>query len=656
MISRKHVVLLAAGVFLLTALPFARTVGHDLINLDDFQYTVARAQLTCAPLSVALPWLLTSQDDAVWMPLTRLTYLLDCRLWGATPWALHATNVVFHGLNAAMLFVLLLAILRRGRGFAPLFAAAAAALFWALHPLRVEPAAWVASRKDLVSLFFELLALLFWVWRLDGDEGGTRARRCYTAALLCLALSGMAKQTAMTFPVLAALLEWLALRGRLRWRDYAAPAAMALVFAAIAQYSQIIGGATVALAEVPLHGRLLNAAASFGIYCWKTVWPFDLAVQCTHRWPALPRFWAQGLAICAACGAALCWSGWKAMGQSRVGGDPRGLAPRVSKVGEERRGCAASLQLCGPAGQARRGRQHATDPIASGLSALPLSACLFAGLAWFLVAVGPTLGISNFGVHAYADRFTYLPAVGFSIMLAAVLVRLCGDPRGTQVRRGRVLAARACICAALLGLGAISVRQARYWADEGALFEHTLAVDGADNAFMRGILGLHYYEYHGDLATARAHMDYAFAHVRARELESIRGPAYVEVLAESGCIERAREEMRRVLELRQEDSKEMRERMERETGTLLSDKMGYLLHAIVNLAEGEVDLAKSQIETFDSLMPGAAHSSYIRGKIALAEGDAAAAVRHWKKSVGNRFTCTRHRFVAQRIREMDQEP
>jgi hypothetical protein len=625
------------------------------------------------------------------------------------------------------------------------FAAAAAALFWALHPLRVEPAAWVASRKDLVSLFFELLALLFWVWRLEGDEGGTRARRCYTAALLCLALSGMAKQTAMTFPVLAALLEWLRSRaeigdgrsrgsatlpdaaetdgrsrgsatlpgwpeecrqggcndgrsrgsaalpwlihdgrdarlrvriqrdgsvrsrgsatlpdaaetselsGRLRWRDYAAPAVMALVFAAIAQYSQIIGGATVALADVPLHGRLLNAAASFGIYCWKTVWPFDLAVQCTHRWPALPRFWAQGLAICAACGAALCWCGWKVMGQSRVGGDPRGLAPRVSKVGEERRGCAASLQLCGPAGQARRGRQHVTDPIAHGPSALPLSASLFAGLAWFLVAVGPTLGISNFGVHAYADRFTYLPAVGFSIVLAAVLVRLCGDPRGTQVRRGRVLAARACICAALLGLGAISVRQARYWADEGALFEHTLAVDGADNAFMRGILGLHCYEYHGDLAKARAHMDYAFAHVRARELESIRG-AYVEVLAEAGCIERAREEMRRVLELRQEDSKEMRERMERETGTLLSDKMGFLLHAIVNLAEGEVDLAKSQIETFDSLMPGAAHSSYIRGKIALAEGDAAAAVRHWKKSVGNRFTYTRHRFVAQRIREME---
>jgi hypothetical protein len=68
MISRKHIVLLAAGVFLLAALPFARTVGHGLVNLDDFQYTVARAQLTSAPLSTALRWLLTSQDDAVWIP------------------------------------------------------------------------------------------------------------------------------------------------------------------------------------------------------------------------------------------------------------------------------------------------------------------------------------------------------------------------------------------------------------------------------------------------------------------------------------------------------------------------------------------------------------------------------------------------------------
>jgi tetratricopeptide (TPR) repeat protein len=254
------------------------------------------------------------------------------------------------------------------------------------------------------------------------------------------------------------------------------------------------------------------------------------------------------------------------------------------------------------------------------------------------------LGLSNFGIHAFADRFTYLPAIGFSMVLAGLLHRVAAQRRFGWWCGG--------LCGVALCFGVMADRQARYWKDEGALFKHTLAVDGEGNAFMRGLFGLHLYEFEGDLANARAHMDFAFARVRARELESIRG-AYVEVLAESGDIQRARDEMRRYLEIREEDSRQVRERLERQHGTALTDKMGYLMYAIVNLAEGNLDIAKSHVDAFDRLLPGVAHTSYLRGKITLAEGDPAAAIRHWKRSLSDTRAYIRHRFVEKRILELE---
>jgi len=642
MINRKLLLVsLAAILFVLSILPFVRTASHDLINLDDYQYTVARAQLTDAPIRRALAWLLTSQDDAIWMPVTRLTYLLDLRLWGENPRALHTTNLLFHGLNAVFLYILLAAMYGNGfqlcldnpekpaddvsyQSVAPrlsdhapdknrmlLPAAALAALFWAVHPLRVESVAWVASRKDMVSLSFELLALIFWVRRLAYNEEEGRCRAFGWTALMAFALAGMSKPSAMTFPVLAALLEWLQGRGetRLRWRDYAAPAIMAVVMALVAQHTQTSGGATVALAAVPLHGRLLNAISAFGIYCWKTLWPTGLALQCTHRWPELPRFLAHGMVICLGYGLLLCWCGWKA--------------------GVWRRAFA----------------NHKDRPSVHVHRIATLS---FVGLAWFLMAVAPMLGISNFGIHSHADRFTYLPAVGFSIILAGVLGQFVA---GRTVRQFVLTGLFAVICC----YGKWADWQARFWRDEGSLFERTLAVDGEKNALMRGLLGLHAYEYYGDLAKARSHFDYAFAHVRAKEIESIRG-IYIEVLAESGDIERANQETRRYLEAREEESKKERDAWFRKHGTVMSDTMGYLMYAIVNLAAGDLEIAKSHIETFDRLFPRASHTSYLKGKIALIEGDTAGAIRHWKRSLADRRAYIRHRFVEKHIQELERRP
>ncbi len=643
--NKTQVVLVAGAVFCLAMLPFLRTSSYGLVNLDDYQYTVGRAQLTDAPWPAAVAWLLTSRDDAIWMPVTRLTYLLDCRVWGERPQAMHAVNVVLHGLNAVLLFLLLAAVVARGvtpaspdgPGGAPgrarrsttpgqlIFAAAAAALFWAVHPLRVESVAWVASRKDGVSLFFELLALIVWIRRLDTEAGSLRGRRLGWTAMACFVLAGMAKPSAMTFPVLAGLLERLTSGSVVRWRDYAVPVGVACVIGIISQQTQVAGGATEVLAGVPMYGRLLNAAAAFGLYCWKTVWPTDLAVQCVHRWPELPRFWAEGLAICAGYGLALLGCGWRA-----------GVWGLVCRRGAtESNGPAEN-----PAGIAVPPFRKSALPARDGAPYL----VVFVGLAWFLMAVAPMLGLANFGLHAFADRFTYLPAVGFSVLLAVGLAR-AGSGGWVRWLTGGM-------CGVVVFFGVLADRQARYWRDERALFEHTLEVDGETNHFIRGLLGLHYYEFDHDLVKARACMDYAFANKRAKELDSFHF-VYMEVLAESGDIGRAMEEAQRYLEAR--DRIPRPRDTELQGGAVLADGMSYLIYAVISLEEGDLATAKAHIATFDRLFPGTPHASYLMGKIALAEGDTAAAVRHWKKSLSDTRAYLRHRFIEKEIRRLEQK-
>ena len=106
-----------------------------------------------------------------WHPLTVLSHMLDCQLFGLKPWGHHLTNVLLHALNAVLVFVLLRQM--TGATWRSLLVAA----LFALHPLRVESVAWVAERKDVLSGCFGLLALIFYARYAEGQKAESQSRK-----------------------------------------------------------------------------------------------------------------------------------------------------------------------------------------------------------------------------------------------------------------------------------------------------------------------------------------------------------------------------------------------------------------------------------------------------------------------------------------------
>ena len=127
---------------------------HEFLHYDDEDYVtnnhVVKAGLTWA----GVKWAFTTDFAANWFPVTWLSHMVDCELFKLNAGAHHLGNVLFHAVNAALLFGLLLRLTRK------IWPAAFVAMLFAWHPLHVESVAWVAERKDVLSTFFGLLAMV----------------------------------------------------------------------------------------------------------------------------------------------------------------------------------------------------------------------------------------------------------------------------------------------------------------------------------------------------------------------------------------------------------------------------------------------------------------------------------------------------------------
>ena len=508
MLKRTKGILAAAAVFALAVLPFSRAVRYGIVNCDDYDY-VRRHQMIPKSLSVEGMWKVFSGEVAaihgIWMPLTWISYMVDGSIAKAIglkepdasengPSAanvMHVHSIILHGVNAVLLWWLLVTVFGSGLRIPDCWfwgaaVAAFAALFWAVHPLRVESAVWVASRKDVLSGMWMLLALIFWV---------RKRPMTYLLSMVCFAMAGMAKPSVMSFPALCLILDVLILR-RLRPIDYAVPVLAATGLGVFAAQMQAAGGATNDLADVPAWGRLLNAAAAFGMYLKNTVWPTSLAVQCMHRWPALPRFVWPGLVLSV---AAAWWLG-------------RGLLEIWDRRSEWfKRMPDGAMPEYGFAPEAR--------PV-------------FAGCLWFAVAVAPMLGLANFGYHAFADRFTYIPAMGLSIAVTAAMLKMR--------RRTRPVGAVAAVTA-LMAFGALTWRQTGFWRSDRVMWEHTMAVDGDNSAVAHASLALYHFEFTHDLDTCILHYRRAFE-LKPMFVEGTRH-LYQFALCEKGLLDEAREEL-----------------------------------------------------------------------------------------------------------------
>src|SRR5262249_2421611 len=210
-------------------------------------------------------------------------------LWGMKPFGYHLTNLLLHGTNAALFYLVARRVLARAApsfGASTLTASAtAAALFFALHPLRAESRAWVTERRDLLSGFFCLLALLTY---LAAREAGANARRWEALSIAAYTLACLSKSIVVTLPVILLLLDVYPL-GRLGLRPWRTPAARALVTekapyfglaaltAAMAVWAQHANHYLTSLEQLSVLQRGPLALYGLAFYAGKTVLPIGLS-------------------------------------------------------------------------------------------------------------------------------------------------------------------------------------------------------------------------------------------------------------------------------------------------------------------------------------------------------------------------------------------
>lgn len=449
----KRPVILAAALLGLGVLAvYFQTGSFGLINCDDYEYLVRSTAVTggCSREGWKWAWGGQSLEHAIWMPLTWVSYMLDFTLFGNGGWgAMHLHSVALHALNSLLLFALFLILLNRTGQKHPVAFAFLAALFWALHPLRVESVAWLASRKDVLSLSCELGAMICWVASLSHRSDSGRFCLLYISSMTLFCLGALAKPSVMTFPILQLCLDVFILK-RVRPRMYIVPCILMILIGIEAAYAQAAGGATGDLGQVPLFWRILNAMSSYGIYLVNSILPISLAPQCMIRFPELPRGLFAGLLF------SLVAAGYACYRLIRLWLTRRTLFKQSSGV-------------------------EMAEWTASGDPDWFL-----AGLLWFSLGIGPMLGIASFGYHAYCDRFTYIPAIGLSLILISV------------ARRFNATGKYVFLCV-VLAMGLLAYRQVGFWQSERALWTQTIAVDGESNAVARIGLGIAAFEIDHDL-------------------------------------------------------------------------------------------------------------------------------------------------------------
>jgi Flp pilus assembly protein TadD len=404
------------ALILLNAICFGHVCFSEFINLDDPIY-ITNNPYTLGGLSWAnIRWAFGDSCYWVgfWIPLTWLSLELDGTLFGIDgAWGFHLVNLLFHLANVTLLFLVLDSMTKdRWRS-------AITAALYSLHPLRVESVAWVTERKDVLSAFFLIVAMGAY-YRYSQAPGARR----YVLVFLAFLLGLMAKPILVTFPFALLLLDYWPL-GRLRMGQAllaeqslkpGVPWGRLVVekipfFTASALFSLITvhyASLTGAMASLPLSARLAIAFSGYVSYVEKTFWPTDLAAMYPLQIPSAARV-ACAAIVLGAITLATVWMG-------------------------------------------RR------------IPALPV------GWLWFVGTLFPVSGISQTGPQAFADRFTYVPHIGFAIM---IVWGIGGVP---AFRRLSASTRRSLIVFALAGLGLLTWIQVLYWQNSGILFEHALSV------------------------------------------------------------------------------------------------------------------------------------------------------------------------------------
>ena len=290
-VSAGTLVAIYAALAVLTWIVFGQTLAHPFVEYDDQNYVYENPEVTAGLTSHGLVAAFTTPQARNWHPLTTISHMLDCQLFGLNPAGHHFSSVLFHTIAVLLLF----AVLRAATG--ALWRSAFVAAVFAIHPLRAESVAWVAERKDVLSALFFMLTLGAYVHY---------ARKPliprYLLIVLFFALGLMAKPMLVTLPALLFLLDYWPLArtpsGTPGWWKSIAEKTPLFGLSLVAAIATLIAqGATVSYGEgLPLAWRLGNGLLSYVAYLWQMIWPARLAVFYPHAADHLSS-WEVTLAV-----------------------------------------------------------------------------------------------------------------------------------------------------------------------------------------------------------------------------------------------------------------------------------------------------------------------------------------------------------------------
>ncbi len=421
--------LLLLGLALGTYLP---VVNNDFVSFDDPDYVTANWRVQQGLSWQNFTWAFSTAAAANWHPLTWLSHMLDCQLFGLGAWGHHLTSVLLHTLNTILVFL----VLQRMTG--AIGRSLVVALLFGLHPLRVESVAWVAERKDVLSTTFWMLTLWAYAAYVSSVEcrgeraGGASGESLHSAfriphsalwyalALVFFLLGLMAKPMLVTLPCVLLLLDYWPLRRfelttanstlktlfpflREKLPFFAFSAAASVVTFLVQKQGGAIGH------HLSFLARVENAVVSCCRYLAKLFWPVDLA----FFYPPVGH-WPTALVLLAAL-----------------------LLLAIS--------CLAFLL--------RR-----------------LHPWLLVGWLWFIGTLVPVIGLVPVGSQSMADRYSYVPSLGVLLLLAWGVHEL------TSRWRHQTLGASALAAAAALFCLPLTRAQIGYWKDNQALSRHAILV------------------------------------------------------------------------------------------------------------------------------------------------------------------------------------
>jgi Tfp pilus assembly protein PilF len=448
---RRQPLLPCLVLFAIVLWTFWPAVHNGFVGYDDPVYVTGNGHVQQGLSWKNVEWAFTASDGGNWHPLTWFSHMVDCQLFRLSPWGHHFTSVLFHALNAVLVFLALRCLTQEtdpGGARATWRSFIVAALF-ALHPLRVESVAWIAERKDVLSAFFFILTLLVYGRYVvaksqvqnplpEGNPSGgnsQRSRHLYLLTLLLFALGLMSKPMLVTLPFVLLLLDYWPLR---RWKvqnlspqapqkqdldentaGLAKSTAVHLLIEKIPLFAitAILSLITILVQRkegamslaVPLLGRVENAVISYCRYIGKTFYPHNFAFFYPYesRWPLVAIVLAA-LLFAAISVLAIYW---------------------------------------------RRERPY-----------------LLTGWLWFVGTLIPVIGLIQVGEQALADRYTYLPSLGFFLALVWGAHELTRRWQFQRSFLGLFAAALGLICA-------LKTRdQITTWKNNETLFTHAIAV------------------------------------------------------------------------------------------------------------------------------------------------------------------------------------